>query len=378
MSQFEMIATSTFGLESIVKKEIKDLGMELLTVEDGKITFKGDFYDMARANLWLRCADRVLIKLAEFKAVTFEELFQGVQNIQWGQWIDKTGAFVVDSKSVKSTLYSLRDIQSISEKAIVNKLREKYDVSWFEKTGARYGIQVSILKDRVTVTLDTSGMGLHKRGYRQNSVEAPLKETLAAALVKISYWHENRQLLDPFCGSGTIPIEAAMIAKNVAPGLLRPFDAEKWSCVNIEIWKKVKKEAFSAMKHDEELHIVASDIDPDAIENARANAEEAGVDDAITFICRDVADVTVEENHGVMITNPPYGVRIGEKKQIIEMYKQIRRIFRNKKTWSLYMITSDQDLEKTLHRKADKKRKLYNGRLKVDYYQYFGEKPPRR
>lgn len=376
----ELMATTPFGLEAILKNEIKDLGYEINQVQDGKVSFKGTLADIPKANLWLRTADRVLVKLKEFKAETFEELFQGVKKIPWELWIPEDGNFIINGKSVKSKLYSISDCQSITEKSVIERLRCTYeDVKWFSKSGAQYRIQVSILKDMVTITLDTTGsQGLHKRGYRNQAVAAPLKETLAAALVKLSYWKADRMLLDPFCGSGTLAIEAAMIARNVAPGLLRKFESEKWHVMEEHsYWQDARKEAYAAINHDLDLNIQASDIDADAIEIAKENAIEAGVDDCITFTCRDVAEISVEENYGVMITNPPYGIRIGEKKQLIQIYKQMRRIFRNRKTWSLYIITSDDRFESTFGKKCDKKRKLFNGRLKVEYYQYFGERPPK-
>ncbi|WP_105615017.1 THUMP domain-containing class I SAM-dependent RNA methyltransferase [Vallitalea okinawensis] len=375
MANIELIATSTFGLEAIVKKEVKDLGFEIKQVEDGKITFLATKKDIPKANLWLRAADRVLIKLAEFKAVTFEELFQGVKAIPWEEWISEDGNFIVNGKSVKSKLYSIRDCQSITEKALVERLKKHYETDWFSKKGPDFQVQVSILKDVVTITLDTSGPGLHKRGYRTQAVAAPLKETLAAALIDISYWNPSRVLLDPFCGSGTLAIEAAMMARNIAPGLTRSFDSEKWPTLNKEYWQEARKEAYAAIDLSKDLKIYASDIDESAIEIAKENAIEAGVDDCIHFDAKGVSEIKVEDNYGVLITNPPYGIRIGEKKELIKIYKDMRRIFRNRKTWSLYVITSDERFEGTFGKKCNKKRKLYNGRLKVEYYQYFGERP---
>lgn len=378
MANLELIATSTFGLESIVKKEVKDLGFEIKQVEDGKITFLGTEKDIPKANLWLRSADRVLIKLAEFKAVTFEELFQGVKAIAWEEWISEDGNFIVNGKSVKSKLYSIRDCQSITEKALVERLKKYYEADWFSKKGTDYQVQVSLLKDVATITLDTSGAGLHKRGYRTQSVAAPLKETLAAALIDISYWNPSRMLLDPFCGSGTLAIEAAMMARNIAPGLTRSFDSEKWTSLKKDYWQEARKEAYAAIDLSKDLKIYASDIDEAAIEIAKENAIEAGVDDCIHFEAKGVGEIKVDDNYGVLITNPPYGIRIGEKKELIKIYKEMRRIFRNRQTWSLYVITSDERFEGTFGKKCNKKRKLYNGRLKVDYYQYFGERPSSR
>lgn len=379
MSQIELIATSTFGLESIIKDEIIKLGYEIVSVEDGKVTYKGDESAIAVSNLWLRSADRVLLKIGEFKATTFNDLFEATKALPWDEWIDVDGKFVVNGKSVKSALFSISDCQSIVEKAIIEKLKTKYkDVTWFSKSGARYRVQVALLKDIATLTIDTSGDALHKRGYRQHSVEAPLKETLAAAMIELSYWTPDRVLQDPFCGSGTIPIEAALIGRNIAPGLNRSFDCEQWPCISKQLWKTARTNAFRAIDYNRDLLIYASDIDPEAVETAKNNAIEAGVDDCIIFETRPISAITVDDCHGVLMANPPYGKRIGESYELIKIYKEIRRIFRNKPTWSLYLITSDERFEETLGKKANKTRKLYNGRIKVNYYQYFGQRPPKK
>jgi len=375
MADIKLIATSTFGLESIVKNELIHLGYTDVQVSDGKVTFTGNEEAIVRTNLWLRTADRVLLQIGEFEAYTFDELFEKTKTLPWEQWITEDAKFTVVGKSVKSKLYSVPDCQAIVKKAVVEKLKQKYHVEWFHETGPEYKIQVSILKDLVTLTIDTSGAGLHKRGYRTKSVEAPLKETLAAALVQISYWNKNRRLYDFFCGSGTIPIEAAMIGRNIAPGLGRSFACEAWPQINKEIWKKEKAKAFQAIDQNSQIKIFASDVDPNAIEIAKENAIEAGVDDCIYFEVKDAKKIKIEEPYGILISNPPYGERIGEEQEVAKLYRTLGNIFKNQDTWSVYILTSVKNFEKLYGKKADKKRKLYNGRIKVDFYQYFGSKP---
>lgn len=411
MAKLELIATATFGLEAVVKREIGQLGYKILRSEDAKITFLGDERAIVRANLWLRSADRVLVKLGEFQAQSFEELFQQTKALAWEQWIPEDGKFVVTGTSVKSKLHSVPDCQSIVKKAIVEKLKETYLCDWFAETGALYTVKATLLKDRVTITLDTSGAGLHKRGYRVKTVDAPIKETLAAALVQLSFWKEGRLLCDPFCGSGTIPIEAAMIAANIAPGLSRRFAAEAWEAIPKEIWKEERSAAFRAMKSDADIRIEASDISRLAVAAAKANAEEAGVDEYIRLRVAPVsalekihqtsmaADSTAAadgtpaaggtaadgiplpaaEPYGIIIANPPYGERIGEKEAIRGIYADLRRFLDQNPTWSLYLITSDKEFEKQFRpAPADRRRKLYNGRIETCFYQYFGEKPPKQ
>ena len=376
MAKLELIATATFGLEAVVKREIEDLGFQVIRSEDAKITYTGDERAIVKSNLWLRCADRVLVKLGEFNAYSFEELFQQTKALPWEQWIPEDGKFTVTGSSVKSKLYSVPDCQSIVKKAIVEKLKDTYCKEWFEETGPEYIIKVTILKDRVTITLDTSGAGLHKRGYRVRDVEAPIKETLAAAMVKLSFWKAGRLLVDPFCGSGTIPIEAAMIGRNMAPGISRKFAAEEWSNIPKELWKEERKLAFEAILHDRDIRIQAYDINPAAIKASIENAMEAGVDDCIEFKTQPLKNLVFPEDHGIMICNPPYGERIGEKEGIHRIYKDLERLFKENPTWSLYLITTDKELEAlTFGRPADRRRKLYNGRLEVCYYQYYGTKP---
>lgn len=378
MSRLELIATATFGLEAVVKREIENLGFKILKSEDAKITFMGDERALVKANLWLRSADRILIKLGEFETDTFEALFQQTRALPWEEWIPEDAKFTVTGTSVKSKLHSVPDCQAIVKKAIVEKLKEFYCRQWFEETGPEYVIKVGLLKDRATITLDTSGAGLHKRGYRVKDVAAPIKETLAAAMVQLSYWKEGRLLLDPFCGSGTIPIEAALIGRNIAPGLNRRFASEEWPAIPAKLWKEERKAAFEAIRYDADIRIEASDILPAAVRAARENALEAGVDDCIDFKTRPLADVRFSEDYGIMICNPPYGERIGERDEILRIYSDLRKLFEGNPTWSLYLITTDKDFEKLVFgRPADRRRKLYNGRLEVTYYQYYGTKPPK-
>lgn len=378
MSKIELIATSTFGLEAIVAQEIRDLGYEDLKVENGKVTFVADEAAIPKANLWLRTADRVFVKMGEFKALSFEQLFDKTKALPWEEWIPKDGKFpVYKAKSVKSKLFSLSDCQSIVKKAVVEKLREAYPIEWFEETGEEYPIQISILKDVATLMIDTSGMGLHKRGYREYGNEAPIKETLAAALVKLSRWEPSRQLIDPLCGSGTILIEAAMIGKNIAPGLQRNFVSEHWHRLPKEMWKKAKVEAMRAIDVDKEFRILGSDIDGRALKQARANAEMAGVDDCIFFQKLPVQELRSRKKYGVIISNPPYGERLGEKKEVETLYRDMGRVFDQLDLWSFFIITSHLEFEKYFGKRADKNRKLYNGRILTYFYQYFGPLPPK-
>ncbi|MCT4660454.1 MAG: class I SAM-dependent RNA methyltransferase [Tissierellales bacterium] len=376
--EYQMIATSTFGLEAIVKREVEAIGAKIEKVDNGRIDFSGGIDLIPKANLWLRVADRVLLKMGEFRAESFASLFDKTYDIPWEHWITEDANFIVQGKSVKSTLYSVRDCQSIVEKAIVKRLQTKYDQDWFKKTGPRYKVQVAILKDIVTITLDTSGEGLHKRGYREKAVAAPIKETLAAALINLSFWKKDKMLIDPFCGSGTILIEAAMIGKNIAPGLYRNFDSEKWPIIPQKFWKEAKVDALKQIDQDLELNLRGYDIDGKAIEIAKLNAENAGVDDCISFEERAFDYFDKLEDYGVIVTNPPYGERLSEVQAVGKLYKKMGQVFQTMPTWSKYVITSYEAFEKASGMKASKKRKLFNGRLKVDYYQYFGEKPPRK
>ena len=375
--KLELIATATFGLEAVVKREIEGLGYKILRSEDGKITFLGDESAVVRANLWLRCADRVLLKQGEFEAREFEELFQQTKGIPWEQLIPPDGRFTVTGTSVKSTLHSVPACQSIVKKAIVERLGECYGMEQFPETGADYTVKVTMLKDRATITVDTSGEGLHKRGYRKASVAAPLKETLAAAMVELSFWKKDRILVDPMCGSGTIAIEAAMIGRNIAPGLNRHFAFEGWELIPGEVISREKKAAYEAIDQSGELQIYGYDIDDRAIKAAKANADLAGVAGDIIFKQMAVKDFRPEGARGIIITNPPYGERVGEKEKIEKIYINIKNLLMEHPDWSCFAITSDKDFEKkALGRPADRRRKLYNGNIQACYYQYHGEKPP--
>jgi len=378
MAKFELIATAAFGIEAVVAKEIRDLGYDNVTVENGRVTFIGNEEAICKSNLWLRCADRVYLKIGEFEATTFEELFQQVKALPWENYLPVDANFPVNAKSVKSQLFSLSDIQAISKKAIVERMKEIYLKEWFEESGSKYPILISILKDKVTVMIDTSGTGLHKRGYRETGSEAPLKETLAAAMIMISRWKPDRPLIDPFCGSGTIPIEAALIGRNIAPGLNRTFISEEWDIVPKEMWKSVRKEAYGAIEYDRELDIYGYDIDGRVSKIAINNSIEAGVDDCIHIQKRPVSELSTKKKYGYIICNPPYGERLSEKREVEKLYKEMGKVFRNLDTWSYYVLTSHEKFEGCFGKKADKNRKLYNGRIKCYYYQYFGPKPPKK
>lgn len=375
MGKIELIATTTFGLEAVAKRELESLGHSGMKVENGKIEYVGELVDIVRSNLWLRTADRVLVKMAEFKALSFDELFEGVKAIPWEDWIPEDGNFIVDGKSLNSKLYSISDSQRITEKAIVERLKQAYPVEWFSKSGPRFRVEVSILKDIATITLDTSGDGLHKRGYRDRAGDAPIKETLAAAMVMLSYWNKDRVLLDPFCGSGTILIEAAMIGKNLAPGLDRSFDAEKWPVVPEELWYEERIKARKAIDHSVKLNLLGCDTDKRSILRARDNAANLGLEDDIAFFVKDMREVDLNDDYGVVITNPPYGERMGDMEEIKMLHMDLGEKFRALSTWSVYVITSNEEFEMQYGKKADRKRKLYNGRIKVDYYQYYGPRP---
>lgn len=373
--KLELIATATFGLEAVVKREIEALGYKILKTEDGKVTYLGDERAIVRSNLWLRSADRVLLKMAEFTAVEFEELFQQTKALAWEELIPVDGKFIVTGTSVKSKLHSVPACQKIVKKAIVDRLKEFYGLEVFEETGAEYTVKATLLKDRVTLTVDTSGVGLHKRGYRVCDVAAPIKETLAAAMIQLSFWKKDRILLDPCTGSGTIPIEAAMIARNIAPGLNRSFTCQQWELIDEKVWKEEKKVAFEAIDYDSELKIYGFDINRKAIDSARENAEEAGVDDCIIFKKADASKLRPIGVNGIIVTNPPYGERIGEEEEIQKIYDGLNRFFKENPDWSLFMITTDKEAEeKVMGREANRRRKLYNGRLETCYYQFHGER----
>lgn len=372
--KFDLIATSVFGLEAVVKRECEKLGFQDLSVSNGKVEFKGGLREIAKANLWLRSAERVLIKIGEFEAKTFDSLYESAKDLNWEDYLSKDGKFIVNAKAIKSKLMSTSDIQSIVKKAVIDRLTKAYDILWFDEKAERYRIEVSILKDVVTITLDTSGQGLHKRGYRLEQNKAPMKETLAAALVQLSNWQVDRPLVDLFCGSGTILIEAGMIGKNIAPGIQRDFDFLEWKWYDKGIFQEEKTKAYGQIK-DVDLDIMGFDIDPKAIKAARNNAINADLDLDIKFVCKDMKDVGLLNNFGVIISNPPYGERIGDQKMLKEIYGHLRILSKKLSTWSMFFITSDKDFEREINRMSDRKRKLYNGRIEVDYYQFLGPNP---
>ncbi|WP_186431243.1 class I SAM-dependent RNA methyltransferase [Clostridium sp. BSD9I1] len=374
---YKLIATSTFGLEKVVAAELKELGYDNLTIENGKVTFEGDEMDIVTCNMWLRTAERVLIKMAEFKAESFEELFQGTKEVEWGDIIPITGFMHVTGKSVKSKLYSVPDCQSIVKKAVVESMKRKYRMDTFPESGAEYKIEVAILKDIVTLTIDTSGPGLHKRGYRELAGEAPLKETLAAALVLLSKWEPSRVLADPLCGSGTIAIEAAMIGRNIAPGLNRSFVSEQWDIIDQDLWEDIRKHAKNSI-NNKDFRILASDINGRLLATARANAIKAGVEENIFFQKMDVRDFSSKKRYGFIVTNPPYGERIGEEKEVEELYKVMGKVFTDLNDWSYFVLTSHPKFQELFGEKSNKNRKLYNGRIQCYYYQYLGPEPEKK
>ena len=380
MKTFELIAPCHFGLEAVLKKEILDLGYEISLVEDGRVTFIGDDEAICRANVFLRTAERVLLKAGSFKAETFEELFQGTRNIPWEDFIPEDGKFwVTKASSIKSKLFSPSDIQSIMKKAMVERLKNRYGVTWFPENGASYPLRVFLYKDMVTVGIDTSGESLHKRGYRTLTSKAPITETLAAALILLTPWNRDRILVDPFCGSGTFPIEAAMMAANIAPGMNRSFLAEEWrNVIKRKCWYEAMDEAGDLVEEDVQVDIQGYDVDGDIVKAARSNAQSAGVDHMIHFQRRPVSAMSHPKKYGFIISNPPYGERIEEKENLPALYREIGERFAALDSWSMYLITSYEDAQKYIGRKADKNRKIYNGMLKTYFYQFMGPKPPRR
>ncbi|MCM3588769.1 class I SAM-dependent RNA methyltransferase [Mesobacillus maritimus] len=375
--KYDLIATSAMGLEAIVAKEVRALGYDC-EVENSRITFKGDESAIARCNMWLRTADRVKIKAGEFKAFTFDELFEKTKAIPWEKFLPENAEFPVSGKSQKSKLFSVSDCQAIVKKAIVERLRKHYKrTSWLEENGPLFKIEVSLVKDVATLTIDTSGSGLHKRGYRVSQGEAPLKETLAAALVSLTNWTPDRPFADPFCGSGTIAIEAALIGQNIAPGFNREFVSETWDWIPESIWDQARNEAEDLAKYDQPLEIIGSDIDHRMVKISEENAFEAGLGDLITFKQMRVQDFRTNKDFGVIVSNPPYGERLGEKKAVEQMYKEMGQVLSPLETWSVYIMTSNEDFEKHFGKPATKKRKLFNGFIRTDYYQYWGKRPPR-
>ncbi len=380
MNRIELVAPCHFGLEAVLKKEIVDLGYEIIQVEDGRVTFCGDQNAVSRANIFLRTAERVLLKVGKIRAVTFEELFDKIKELPWERYLPSDGKFwVAKASSVKSRLFSPSDIQSIVKKAIVERLKTVYHMEWFPETGAEYPVRISFMKDEATVCLDTTGLSLHKRGYRTMVSKAPIKETLAAALILLTPWKKDRILVDPFCGSGTIPIEAAMIAANIAPGMNRSFTAEKWTNIfDRKCWYQAVDEANDLVDAEIETDIQGYDLDGSIIKAARQNAAAAGVDHLLHLQQRPVTELNHPKKYGFLISNPPYGERLEEKEHLPQLYREIGERFRELDSWSMYLITSYEEAEHFIGRKADKNRKIYNGMLKTYYYQFLGPKPPRR
>lgn len=379
MKTFELVVPCHFGLEAVTKREIYDLGYEITQVEDGRVTFAGDEEAICRANIFLRTAERVLLQVGRFRATTFEELFENIKAIPWEEYIPKDGKFwVTKASSIKSKLFSPSDIQSIAKKAMVERMKQSYHLDWFPEDKAAYPVRIFLLKDEVMVALDTSGDSLHKRGYRLMTSKAPLTETLAAALIMLTPWKKDRILVDPFCGSGTFPIEAAMMAAGIAPGMNRSFTAEKWTnLIPRQLWYDTVSEAQDMIDTDISVDIQGYDLDADVVKAARENAKRAGVEKLIHFQQRPVAQMSHPKKYGFIITNPPYGERLEEKADLPELYGQIGSVFSALEAWSLYMITSYEEAERYIGRKADKNRKIYNGMLKTYFYQFMGPKPPK-
>ncbi len=378
-AEFLYIVPCHFGTEAVCKREIYDLGYEIESVEDGRVLFWGDAEAMARANIFLRTAERVLLCTGRFKAETFDELFEGVKAIDWARFIPKDGRFWVKKASTaRSKLFSSSDIQSIVKKAIVERLKLTYRIDWFSEEGDSFPLRVFILKDEVTIGLDTTGESLHKRGYRQMTAKAPVSETLAASLLLLTPWNKDRILVDPFCGSGTFPIEAAMIGMNMAPGMNRSFTAESWGHIlPKKVWYEVVTEANDLIDEDVHLHIQGYDLDPDVIRSAMANARMAGVDHQIHFQQRDVKDLRQPKKYGFLITNPPYGERLEDKEALPALYQTIGEAFRRLDSWSMFLLTSYEDAERYIGLKATKNRKIYNGMIRTYFYQFMGPKPPK-
>lgn len=374
--RLELIATAAFGLEAVVSRELTQLGYPDQKVEDGRITFIGDELAICRCNMWLRSADRVLVKIGAFPASDFGELFDQVEALPWDEWLAVDAKFPVSCRSVRSQLHHEPTIQSITKKAVVESLKKSYQRHWFQETGTEYQIEISILKDQVLISLDTSGAGLHKRGYRVTSGAAPLRETTAAALVLLSYWNRDRPFLDPFCGSGTIAIEAALIGRNRAPGMSRGFLCEQWPQISRENWKQARDEARDLVLGKPKLALMASDIDGKMVRLAQANAIEAGIGSDIEFKVMDVLELKTTQEFGVIITNPPYGERLGDYDSAADIYDDMADAFEPLATWSIYVLTSHPDFERYFRRRSSRRRKLYNGRIECHYFQYHGPRPP--
>lgn len=380
METIQLVAPCHFGMEAVLKREIYDLGYDITKVEDGRVTFEGDLETICRSNIFLRTAERVMVQIGRFRATTFDELYENMKALPWEDWIPQDGKFwVKKASSVKSKLFSASDIQSICKKAMVDRLKMTYHTDWFKEDGASFPVRIFLLKDEVTVALDTTGDPLHKRGYRTWTSKAPISETLAAALIMLTPWRADRILVDPFCGSGTFLIEAAMMAANIAPGMNRSFTAEAWThLIPKQMWYDVVEEAEEMVDTDISCDLQGYDIDPDMIRIARANAKQAGVDHLIHFQQRDVADLKHSKRYGFIITNPPYGERLEDKKDLPALYTTIGQVYRDLDAWSMYLITSYEEAERYIGRKADKNRKLYNGMIRTYFYQFMGPKPPKK
>lgn len=378
MAKYKIIATAAMGIEALVAKEVRALGYDC-EVDNGKVIFEGDELAIARCNLWLRTADRIKVQVGQFKARTFDELFEQTKALNWGDYLPVDAQFPVSGKSVKSKLFSVSDCQSIVKKAIVDSMKKHYNktTGWLEETGSTFKIEVALLKDVATLTIDASGAGLHKRGYRVGQGEAPLKETLAAALIMLTPWNANRPFVDVFCGSGTIAIEAALIGQNIAPGFNRDFLSEEWPWMSASIWDKAREEAEDLANYDQVLDIAGHDIDHRMVKVAEQNAFEAGLGDLIQFKQMQVRDFTTPKEYGIIIGNPPYGERLSDRPSVEKMYAEMGEAFSKLDTWSIYMLISHEQFEQYYGKKATKKRKLFNGFIKTDYYQYWGPRPPR-
>ncbi|HUQ72775.1 MAG TPA: class I SAM-dependent RNA methyltransferase [Planctomycetaceae bacterium] len=376
MSRLELIATAAFGLEAVVSRELSALGYDQQVVEDGRVTFVADELAICRCNLWLRTADRVLLKIGAFPAPDFGQLFDQTVALPWAQWLTVDAQFPVDGRSVRSQLHAVPTVQRAVKKAIVDSLKKTHQRHWFQETGPVYPVEVSLLRDMATLTIDTTGDGLHKRGYRPEVGVAPLRETTAAALVLLSYWNAQRPFFDPFCGTGTIAIEAALIGRNRAPGMNRDFLAETWPQIDRSLWKQARDEARDLQRGTPACQLLASDIDAYAVSLAEKNANDAGVSRDIQFRTMDVLELKTTREYGVVICNPPYGERIGDEASAAAIYDDMADAFEPLKTWSIYVLTSHPGFEHHFRRRADRRRKLYNGRIECTYYQYHGPRPP--
>jgi putative N6-adenine-specific DNA methylase len=373
---FPLIATTAFGLEAVVSRELKALGFEGVSVEDGRVLFDSDVSGIARANLWLRSADRVQLIVGRFDAYDFGELFDQTRALPWERWLGRLASFPVRGRSARSQLHSVPDCQRIVKKAIVERLKDCYEVDWLEETGVEYQIDVALVRDQVTLTINTTGDALNKRGYRKLTAKAPLRETLAAALVQLSVWHPDRPFVDPFCGSGTLPIEAAMIARNLAPGLNREFAAGQWPQIPKTVWDEARTEAKDLVRPKPEDVLIGTDIDDEVLSLARYHARQAGVEDCVHFQQRAFADLKSQRKFGCVVTNPPYGERLSDAKEVEQLYRTMPGVFGELDTWSFFVLTSVSEFERQLRRKATRRRKLFNGNLECTYYQMLGPKPP--